>query len=124
MSGGTWNVGIHQSGSGRIDNSGPMAVGEGAQVNVGGAPDGGLTPAQALDVLGALLAAHGAQLSDEDRARARGELGEVTDQLAAPAPDPGRLSRAIARLTTAVSSVTALASAADALREAVTRAIG
>ncbi|MEE4542582.1 DUF5955 family protein [Streptomyces sp. V4-01] len=125
MSGGGWNIGIHQSGSGRIENSGPMAVGQGARASGGGgAPAGGLTPAQALDALAALLAAHGADLSDEERARARGELAEVTDQLAAPAPDPGRLSRAIGRLTTALSSVTALAAGAEALREAVAGALG
>lgn len=125
MSGGTWNIGIHQSGSGRIENSGPMAVGEGAQATGGGgAGSGGLTPAEALEALGALLAAHGAELSDEDRARARGELVEVTDQLADPAADPGRVARAIGRLTAAVSSVTALATGAEALREAVAGALG
>ncbi|MYS22105.1 hypothetical protein GA0115240_138213 [Streptomyces sp. DvalAA-14] len=128
MSGGNRNTGIHQTGSGRIDNSGPIAVGDGAQAR-GGAPGpspsaGELTPQQALDALRALLAEHGSDLTDEDRARARGELAEVTDQLAAPEPDPGRIARILGRLTAALSSVTALAVAADRLREAVSRAIG
>jgi len=44
---------------------------------------------------------------------------QAADELAAPVPDPGRLVGAVTRLTAALSSVTALAGAAEALRRAV-----
>lgn len=124
---GDYNIGFHQSGSGRIDNSGPVAVGSGARATGGPVPpssEGGLTPEQALAALRELLAEHGAALPDEDRARARGEIEEVAEQLAGPAPDGGRVARAVDRLAAALSSVTVLATGAGALREAVTRILG
>lgn len=124
---GDYNIGIYQSGSGRIDNSGPVAAGSNARATGGPVPPAsadGVTPEQALAALRELLAEHGAALPDEDRARARGELEEVADQLSGPEPDAGRVRRAMDRLAAALSSVTVLATAAGAVREAITRILG
>lgn len=115
---GDTNYGIYQSGSGSIHNNGPTAVGAGAIANAGPVHETGPTVAQALSELRRLLAERGVDLPDEDRARARGEIEEIAEQLTAPNPDRSRLSAAIARLATALASVTALAVAAEALRTA------
>ncbi|MEU0299439.1 DUF5955 family protein [Streptomyces sp. NPDC006175] len=121
---GEQNIGIYQAGSGKIDNSGTTVAGSGAKVSVttdgpATAPDG-LSPSEALAALRELLAVHGRELPDADRARARGELEEVADELAADEPDRGRLAGALDRLGTALGSVAGLAAAAEALKQAVT----
>ncbi|MCK8679490.1 MULTISPECIES: DUF5955 family protein [Streptomyces] len=125
---GEHSVGIHQTGAGRIHNSGAVAAGRGARASVvsdGGAADqDGPTPQEALAALRELLAEHGRELPDADRARARGEVEEVADELAAEEPDRGRLTGALDRLAAALSSVAVLAAAADALRTAMAGLLG
>lgn len=118
------NYGIYQSGSGSIDNSGPLAVGEGASASSGPAPGQEPSAAEALAQLRRLLAAHGGELPDAARAQARGEVEEVADQLDSPARDRGRLAAALARLVSALASVTVLATAAEALKTAVEKLLG
>lgn len=122
------NYGMYQSGSGRMDNSGPMAVGSGARAttHTGGATgDPALpSPQEALAELRALLAEHGRQLPAAGRAQARGEVEEVADELDADEPHRGRLSEALDRLAAALGPVAVLTSAAETLRAAVTRFLG
>ncbi|MHC3471146.1 DUF5955 family protein [Streptomyces sp. 7R007] len=123
--GGDYNIGIFQSGTGQIHSSGPIAVGKGASAT-GHQGDAAreVTPEEALRLLRQLLAEHAASLPDAERAQARGELAELSDQLAAGEPDPGRLAGALHRLAAAVGSVTVLATAAEKLREAVGHLLG
>jgi hypothetical protein len=122
------NIGIYQSGSGRIDSSGATAAGTHATASVtsGGAPadPDEVSPQEALAALRTLLAEHGRELPDADRAQARGEVEEVADELSADEPDRGRLAGALDRLAVALGSVAALATATETLRLAVAKLFG
>ena len=107
------NEGIQQSGGATFINSGAMAVGRGARVSQGAVP----TPEQALATLRDLLAAHRAELPDASRIQARGELEELADELGGDQPDRSRVATALAAFASAVSSVSALTSGVDTLRQ-------
>lgn len=109
------NEGISQTGNGTIINSGAMAVGRNARART----EGGQTPEEAVASLRELLAAHRTELTDENRAGARGELEDIADELNAPEPDRSRIDAALSRLSSAVSSIGALANGVAAIGKAL-----
>jgi hypothetical protein len=115
------NDGIFQGGNGQIINTGAMAIGAEAR-----ASHQAVTAEQTVkDVreLRTLLAEHGSDLSEASQSEAEENLTEVADQLDRANPDRGRLTAAVSRLTTILTSVAPLAEGAERVRQAVEKLV-
>jgi uncharacterized protein DUF5955 len=112
------NDGILQGGNGQIINTGAMAFGAKARASSHQAATSEQT-VKDLRELRTLLAAHGSDLSEASQSEAEEKLTEVADQLDRAEPDRGRLTAAVSRLTTLLTSVAPLAEGAERLRQAV-----
>jgi hypothetical protein len=102
------NYGIQHNGTGGIVNQGTQAFGPNSTA---------IGASGVLDELRELLAQHGIELSETQRADADAELSTVRAELDAPSEqrDRGRIVGAMRGLTAAVGSVTALAGGVEKL---------